>query len=87
MNKTMADELNEHLARGGVVVISSYLKATQYDPKHTGMFFMRGINLYVKHGNRSVCLSAVGIPNVSIKLYSYKRGTSKDENSNNTLYV
>lgn len=55
---TMADEINNHLKNNGTVIVSSYLKAIEYNHNHAGMFFMGNDNeLYVKQGNGTLCLS------------------------------
>jgi hypothetical protein len=67
----MSDKINAHLAGDGVVMVSTYGRATQYDKKHAGMFFMANDNLHVKRGKNSDCLSFGDNLLVSIKFYSY----------------
>lgn len=46
-----ATELNAHLESGGVIVIATYARATQYTKKHAGWFSERGGSIYVRHGH------------------------------------
>lgn len=45
-----ADSLNAHLAAGGIVQVSTYLRSTIYGPKHAGLFITRGGRLSVRRG-------------------------------------
>ena len=67
---TIADEINGHLTDGGVVIMSTYTQARQYESKHAGMFFMGDDGeLYVKHGRGKECLTSGGRLLVSLKAY------------------
>lgn len=52
-----ANELNEHLASGGVVQVTTYLRSTLYTRKHAGWFEQRNGSLYVRRGRKFDCLS------------------------------
>lgn len=62
-----AAELNQHLASGGVVQVTTYLKSTLYQQKHSGVFVQKGENLYVKRGKHLDCLTIAGKPIVGIR--------------------
>jgi hypothetical protein len=73
MSESMADEINNHLKNNGVVMVSTYGRATQYEKKHAGMFAMKSDgNLYVRRGKRFDCLTTCKgkMLLVSIKFYS-----------------
>ena len=65
-----AETLNACLRNGGTVMVSTPERSTQYEAKHAGMFRMRGNNLYVQHGEKSLCLSFGEKMLVSIKMYA-----------------
>lgn len=49
--KTYADELNEFLASGGAVIVTTYNRATEYGAKHAGWFTCDSDgSLFVKYG-------------------------------------
>lgn len=53
-----AQSLNDHLAAGGYVQVTTYMKSWIYGPKHAGWFFEDSHgNMRVKHGRSSVVLS------------------------------
>ena len=52
-----AVELNAHLARGGVVQVTTYTRSTLYRRAHAGWFEERAHGLYVRHGRGRVALS------------------------------
>jgi hypothetical protein len=52
-----AEQLNEKLASGGFVQVTTYMHSTVYRPKHAGMFFEKNGSLHVKSGRGSNCLS------------------------------
>lgn len=56
-SRPTADELNAHLANGGTVQITTYLRSTLYARKHAGWFSERGGSLHVQSGRRHDCLS------------------------------
>jgi len=68
---TRADKINAFLENGGVIVVSTYTKATQYDKDHAGMFFMKGDNLHVKSGKSDLCLSHGNMDMVHIAAFRY----------------
>ena len=45
-----AHELNQHLASGGVVQVTTYTRSTLYTKKHAGWFSEHAGNLYVRYG-------------------------------------
>lgn len=47
-----ADQINSHLAVGGVVQVTTYLRSTLYTSKHVGWFEQRNGSLYVRAGRR-----------------------------------
>lgn len=49
------------LEHGGTVVIATNLKATQYGPKHIGMFKATRTGAYVQHGKRWDCIDYCAI--------------------------
>ncbi len=62
-----AKELNLHLASGGVVQVTTYLKSTLYQKKHAGMFVQKGADIYVQRGKHLDCLTVAGHPIVGIR--------------------
>jgi hypothetical protein len=68
-----ADALNSHLASGGVIIIATYAKATEYAAKHAGMF-EEGKDgcLYVRRGKGRICLSTGQRLLVGIRMGRYK---------------
>jgi hypothetical protein len=67
-----ADQLNNHLLKGGHVIISTYTKAWKYGRANAGMFYIgKDKELRVKRGNSSDCLTSGKGQRllVSIKLY------------------
>jgi hypothetical protein len=64
-----AEKLNAHLAAGGIVQVTTYLKSTIYDSRHSGWFTENGKGeLFVRRGKSRDCLGAVDRPIVSIRL-------------------
>lgn len=68
----MAEEINAHLANGGVVQVTTYLKSTLYTKNHAGWFTMVGNNLHVKHGKGKNCLSFGDNLMVGIRFGTYR---------------
>lgn len=67
-----ANKLNNHLASGGVVLVSTYCKSWQYEAKHAGWFTESNGELYVKRGKSRDYLGRVdGMLLVGIKLGRY----------------
>ena len=64
---SLAEQINTHLAQGGVVQVTTYLKSWLYRSKHVGWFFMQGDNLHVRNGKGSFQLSNGENVLVSIK--------------------
>jgi hypothetical protein len=64
-----AEKLNAHLAAGGIVQITTYLKSTMYDSRHAGWFTENSKGeLFVRRGKSRDCLGTVDRPIVSIRL-------------------
>lgn len=63
-----ADELNAHLASGGVVQVTTYMRSTLYDSRHAGWFSERKGSLHVQSGRRHDCLSCGDRLMVGIRL-------------------
>lgn len=56
-----AKEINDHLASGGVVQISTYTKSTIYGPEWAGLFFEDAEgNVYLRRGKATICLTFAG---------------------------
>ena len=53
----IADKINAHLAGGGIVQVSTYLRSTLYSAKHAGWFETIKGSLYVQHGRSKNRLS------------------------------
>lgn len=68
MTRPTADQLNTHLAAGGVIQVTTYTRSTLYQRKHAGWFLERGGNLYVQHGRSTHQLSIGNSPMVGIRL-------------------
>ena len=67
----MADELNNHLAGGGTVIVTTHMRATEYSKKHAGWFSMTSKgDLQVNHGRGNNCLSIGNRLLVSVRLYA-----------------
>ena len=65
----MADQLNNLLAAGGTVVVSTYCRATQYSRKHAGWFRQTADgNLEVRHGRGWNRLTANGGKMLLVKI-------------------
>lgn len=63
------NDVNEHLASGGKVLIRTHTAATLYSQKHAGWFTQsKDGSIFVKHGKRSVCLGSTRILLVAAKL-------------------
>ncbi len=62
-----AQELNNHLASGGVVQVSTYGKSKVYHQVNTGDFTQRDNGLYVRRGRGRDYLGPIGRPWVSIR--------------------
>ncbi len=57
-NADLATLLNDHLKSGGMVQVTTYLRATRYTAKHSGWFFADSAgDLRVKSGRGSVILA------------------------------
>jgi hypothetical protein len=55
-------EIAECLNNNGMVIVSSYTKATQYDkPEHVALFVAGKDGLYAKHGKRLDLISGCAI--------------------------
>ena len=56
-----AETLNEHLAAGGRVQVTTYGRSTIYQKRHAGMFSQgKDGNLYVASGRSKDCLTMAG---------------------------
>lgn len=65
-----ADYINDWLRNGGCVRVGTYLRYTDYKPKHAGMFTEgRDGCLYVARGKSRDCLSSGQRLLVSLRLY------------------
>jgi hypothetical protein len=53
----LAVKLNDHLANGGCIQITTYLRSTLYQKKHAGWFSVRGGEVHVAAGKRHDCLT------------------------------
>jgi len=53
--------IQDCLRNDGVVIISTYTKATQYDKRHVDMFKCDQNGAYVRHGRRWDCIDYAGI--------------------------
>lgn len=69
----MATQINNHLASGGVVQITTYLKSWLYTSKHVGWFKMINGNLHVANGNKLNRLSNGDNVLVSIRFGNYAK--------------
>lgn len=69
--KTDAATLNAHLANGGAVQITTYLKSTIYTPQHAGVFTESNGELFVRRGRGRDCLGPIARPLVGIRLGRY----------------
>jgi hypothetical protein len=67
-----ADEINKHLADGGVVQVTTYLRSTVYDRRHVGFFLndKKG-DLHVKHGRGTYRLTIGDHDVVGIRLFRF----------------
>jgi hypothetical protein len=50
VSRPTADALNAHLASGGIVQVTTYLRSTIYSRKHAGWFSEHEGSLHVRHG-------------------------------------
>lgn len=67
-----AEQLNAHLASGGVVQVTTYLRSTIYDNRHAGWFSENSKGeLFVRRGRSKDCLGRNGSL-VGIRLGQYK---------------
>lgn len=64
-----ADQINNHLASGGRVMVAAYYRATVYRQKNAGAFVNQGDKLYVKRGRSYEYLGRNDRPLVAIRLY------------------
>jgi len=71
MMDDLAAKINAHLEAGGVVQVTTYLRSTVYNAKHTGWFYERGGELFVRRGRSADCLSCAGRPAVGIRFGRY----------------
>ena len=57
--KALAERINAHLLSGGVVQVATYTRATLYDRRHAGQFFIgQAGDLRLRcHNGTSLCLS------------------------------
>jgi len=64
-----ADQINDHLAAGGRVVIGTYTRSTVYGCEHSGCFETgQDGNLYVRHGRSIICLTMLGGEHLLVKI-------------------
>ena len=63
------NDVNEHLASGGKVLIRTHTTATLYSQKHAGWFTQsKDGSIFVRHGKRTVCLGSTRLLLVAAKL-------------------
>lgn len=59
---TTADKINERLAAGGVVQVTTYGRSTVYRQKHAGCFWMDKKNMLMVRGRKeSTCVENTAI--------------------------
>lgn len=70
-NEENATKLNDCLKAGGVVRVSTQLRATDYTTKHAGWFYADAQgNLRVKSGRGSVVLAYPSMLLVDVRLFT-----------------
>ena len=59
--KARFDSIVEHLSTGGDVMICTYAKAIQFQPKHVKMFKVNNSGLYMQRGKKWDCIDGAAI--------------------------
>ena len=62
--RALVARIRSQLASGGVVVVATYTRATQFDARHVAMFKAERSGAYMQSGKRWLC-----IDNCAIKFY------------------